>query len=116
MIINKAIKRAKKIKYIRHKHGRSASYEILIHRTNQHIAAYVIDLNTLDAIFSVSSAGKENDAKQMNKLNKSIFVGKSIADLCNQKKIKPVINVAEYKFHGRVKILVEEFMKNLITD
>ncbi len=111
MAIVRRTKRARKIIVRRSKFGRNATHELLIHRTNLHIYAYVIDMSSSKVMFSCSSNTKESRVGSNVELAKK--VGINVATKCKELKIEPVVNIAEYRFHGRVKALVDMFTQSL---
>lgn len=72
-------------------------------RSNQHIWAQVIDDVTGTTVVSANSK-----ALKGTKTERSIAVGKTIAELALAKKVtKIVFDRGSYRFHGRVKALAE---------
>ena len=105
-------KRQAQILRRRGKNG-SAKFELLIRKTGQHMYATVLDLisgKTLTTISTIS-VFKSND-KLTNK-EASIIVGNEVALYCVKNSIIPAINIADHRFHGLVKELVDGFSNNL---
>lgn len=110
-------KRTKKVLFIRSKKGHTR-YELLLLRTNCNIYAYIIDMEVKKVLFSVStlsSVVKEKISSTKSKAsNKSgaEIVGQTLAERYIKEGLEnlPYINIASYKYHGRVKALVEMFV------
>lgn len=116
MAIVRRKKREKKILAKRSKFGRGTTHELLISRSNLNIGAYVIDLVNGKTMFSISTMGLKKlgvKSAAAGKLEDSAKVGELLAKKCLELNIKPAINVAQYRFFGRVKALVDNFAKSL---
>lgn len=80
---------------------------LVITRTNKNIFTQLVDDSSSTTIVSSSSIDKDlqsqiNEVK--NKIEKSVIVGKAIAEKMKNKKIKKIIfDRNGYKYHGRVK-------------
>lgn len=107
-------KREKAIKRIRAKRG-ARNHELLIFRSNRHIYANVIECLSGKTLFSCSTLDVELgvDVKSCSKQAASV-VGSAIAKKCVENKIVPFVNRASYKFHGRVKSLVDSAMDVIV--
>ena len=116
MIINKKIKRRKKIILRRSKFGSKVTHELLIHKTNKNIYAYVSNLSTFSVIATVSSLSlKDDERKGLSGTEIAAKVGQMAVDKCKKLSLKPItevsVNIAECKYIGRVKALVDNFVK-----
>lgn len=101
-------KRHSQILRRRSKNG-DAKFELLVRRTGQHIYADLLDLTTGNTLTTVSTISIfKEDEKKTNREASSI-VGQNIATYCKDKKISPAINIANNRFHGLVKELVDSF-------
>ncbi|MBL0725709.1 MAG: hypothetical protein JJW01_02025 [Alphaproteobacteria bacterium] len=113
MIIHRS-KRKKKIISIRSKFGRPESHELLLFRSNEYIYGFVSSLSDMKTVFSVSTVNLKKDGVQTKGCGKvaiSRLVGERIGKKCKELGIKPAVNVAQYKYHGRIKALVDGFME-----
>ena len=111
MILNNS-KRKKKIISIRSKFGRKETHELLLFRSNENIYGYISSLSDGKVLFSVSTLTirKEGQKKGKDgKIGDARSVGSIIGQRCKKLGIKPAINIAQYKYHGRVSSLVEAF-------
>jgi ribosomal protein L18 len=115
-------KREKKIKFIRAK-SNNAKYELLLYRSNMNIFAHIFDIvnkRTLTTVSTKTKQVKEKFSKESKSTNKNgaEIVGKLLAEKCKEIKlpVMPFINVASYKYHGRVKSLVDAFVSNFKID
>lgn len=86
---------------------------LTVFRSNSNIYAQIIDDAKAKTLVSASSIGlKTNQSKAdqplAGKMEQAIEVGKLIAQMAKEKKIKDVaFDKGAYKFHGRVKALAE---------
>ena len=95
------------------------SHELLVFKTNRNIFASVNSISTGEPVFSISTLTlKKNGIEQKadGKLSNSLKVGEMVAERCKELKLSPVINIANYGFHGRVKSLVEGFNGSLTAE
>ena len=111
-------KRVKKIKFIRTK-AADTRYELMLFRSNANICVSIFDTvekKTLTTISTLTKQIREQFSKTIKSSNKlgAELVGKILSEKCIEMKISstPFVNVASYKYHGRVKSLVESFMSN----
>lgn len=81
---------------------------LLVHRTNGHIYAQVVD----QAGFCVAAASDLTLKEKVTKIEKAIKVGELVAKKALAKKItKITLDRGPYKYHGRVKALAESARK-----
>ncbi len=83
-----------------------------IFRSNKHIYVQLIDDQTGYTLAHASSL--EIGTKRQTKIERAREVGRIIAQKVKQLNISQVVfDRGWYKYHGRVKALIEEFRKNL---
>ena len=83
---------------------------LVVHRTNKHIYAQLVDDSKSSTIASTSSKSKDvsSEIAGAKKVDQAKAVGKHIAELASKKKYdKVVFDRAGYLYHGRVKALAE---------
>ena len=105
MIQNNTIAKAKRARRVRSKLlDRSALPRLVVKRSNRHIHAQIID-KTGKVLATASSS---NLSDPSNKTDVSRQVGVKLAESTAKNKIKAaVLDRGHYRFHGRVKALVE---------
>lgn len=111
----KSLKREKKIILRRSKFGTKVSHELLVLKTNKNISVSLIDLSSYRVIFTKSSLSLSKDkVKKMSGTEIGSEIGKIAKAECDKLSLKPVkeiaINIAEYKYIGRVKALIDNFI------
>ncbi len=110
--ITATYKRQAQILRRRGKNG-SAQFELLIRKTGQHMYATILDLITGKTLTTVSTVPVFKSNNKLTNKEASIIVGKDIALYCVNNSIVPAINIADHRFHGLVKELVDGFSNNL---
>ena len=105
-------KKRSQIKRRRAKNG-GASAELLIRKTGRHVYADVIDLNSGKTLTIVSSIKISKENKEKSNMEIASLVGQGVAKYCNEFKINPAINIADNRFHGIIKSLVDSFVVGL---
>ncbi len=84
--------------------GTSTMPRLCVFRSNQHITAQIIDDEKGKTIISAN----DFKDKKSKKTDKAFMVGKEIAKLAIEKKIKTVaFDRGGFNYHGRVKALAE---------
>ena len=90
---------------------RSDLPRLIVKRSNQHLHTQIVDRSgkVLAAFSSLSlPAQPANSTNLSNKTNIATQVGVKLADLAKKSKVvAAVLDRGEYRFHGRVKALVE---------
>lgn len=85
-------------------------YRLVVHRSNKHIYAQLVDDLNHVTVLSASSQSKELAKKVSGakKVDQAKEVGKLLAELAAKQKIENVVfDRAGYLYHGRVKALAE---------
>ncbi|NMB56955.1 50S ribosomal protein L18 [Candidatus Beckwithbacteria bacterium] len=101
--LNAIERRIKRVR-ARIKRENQGKIKLSVHRTNKHIYAQLIELETGKVLASSSDAKIEKGTKT----EKALAVGKEIGEKAVAKKIKSVVfDRAAYKYHGRVKAVCE---------
>jgi large subunit ribosomal protein L18 len=109
-MISKKANRLRRAKRTRAKISELGAHRLTIHRTPRHIYAQVITPDGGTVVASASTVQKAiaGDAKYTGNVDAASLVGKAIA---GQSKSAGVTNVAfdrsGFRYHGRVKALVE---------
>lgn len=105
-----ATKSLRKIRHLRIRKkisGSSSKPRLSVFRTNKHIYAQLID-DSKSCTLASSSDLKITKDKKTSKIETAFKVGKDLAKMALEKKIKKVVfDRAGYKFHGRIKALAE---------
>lgn len=104
-------RRQRKIAARRFRYGKKETHELLIFRSCKHMYVAILSLADMRTVFSVSSLKKQQESKSSSVLAREI--GEEVADRCSALQIKPVVNIAEYRFHGVVKALIDTFNDNM---
>ena len=110
--INK--RRQKRANSVRSKiKGTEITPRLSIFRSNKYIYAQLIDDFQGKTICSYSSINfKKENKEKMNKTKEAEMIGEKLAEIAGEKSIKNVIfDRGWYKYHGRVKSLIEGFRK-----
>ena len=105
-------KRKAQILRRRSKNGNS-QFELLVRKTGRHTYVDLIDLfsgSTLNTISTLSVLSKNPTSTKKEAV---ILVGKNVALYCKDKQINPSINIANHKFCGLVKELIDSFSGGL---
>lgn len=108
-LIRKARQRFKISDSIKGKH------RLLVHRTNNHIYAQILDKSGENTIVHVSTLSKEVRDIVKNGGNKeaAICVGKIVAEKAKEKKISSVVfDRSGFLYHGRIKVLADSAREN----
>jgi len=110
--ITKINKRHSQIIRRRSKNG-GAQFELLIKKTGQHMYAMLLDLNNNLTLTTVSTISVFKKMPEYSRMQATLVVGKEIAGYCKKNNIVPAVNIADHRFHGLVKELVDSFSNNL---
>ena len=104
-------KKRKRLKYHVMRKNKSSYPRLVIYRSNTNIYAQLVDDIKNITLLSSSSLDKElknSIDKAQNKTEKSIIVGKTIAEKIHKAKITNIIfDRNGYKYHGRVKAITD---------
>lgn len=93
--------------------GTAIAPRLCVFKSNQHIYAQIIDDTKGKTIVSardvkIKSSPKANQPRAEKKVEKAFEIGKEIAKLAIEKKIKKVVfDRGGFKYHGRIKALAE---------
>lgn len=88
----------------------AGTLRLVVHRTNKHIYAQIIDDLKSTTIVSASTKTKAvaDSISDSSKIEQAKAVGKHIAELVGKKKYEKIVfDRAGYLYHGRVKALAE---------
>ncbi|MBI3955119.1 50S ribosomal protein L18 [Candidatus Gottesmanbacteria bacterium] len=81
---------------------------LTVYRSSKHLYAQVIDDVKNKTLFMVSDLNLQENKLKSKKIEKAKMVGEMIGDKLISEKIKDVVfDRSGYKYHGRVKALVE---------
>ncbi|GIW62467.1 MAG: 50S ribosomal protein L18 [Patescibacteria group bacterium] len=81
---------------------------VAVFRSNKYIYAQAIDVNGAVVVSYDSLRLQKEIDKKMTKTDQALEVGKKLGELLKKKKIDEVVfDRGQYKYHGRVKALVE---------
>ena len=109
-------KRKKSILRIRSKFGPSARFEVLFLKTSANFYAQLNDLIEGKTIFSAGTVlfKKENNNKNLKSKLFAVKLSDIFSKYCTDNKIESVtINVANYKFHGLIKVFSENLLEKI---
>ncbi|NOY59764.1 MAG: 50S ribosomal protein L18 [Calditrichaeota bacterium] len=110
-ILGKKLARKRRRKHIlKQIRGTKERPRLVVHRSNKHIYAQIVDDDGRRTISTASSLSKDIAAeiKGVSKVEQAKEVGKLVAKLAAKKKVKSIIfDRAGYLYHGRVKALAE---------
>jgi large subunit ribosomal protein L18 len=109
-MIKKKAARLRRSKQTRARIAEQTAVRLMVHRSNLHIYAQVIDATGSRVIVSASSLDKELRGQVGNggNVKAAALVGKRIAEKARAKGVEAVaFDRAGYKYHGRVKALAE---------
>jgi len=110
-ILEKKLARKRRRKHILKKiRGTKERPRLVVHRSNKHIYAQIVDDENRRTIITASTLSKDISAgiKDVSKVEQAKEVGKLVAKLAVGKKVKSVVfDRAGYLYHGRVKALAE---------
>lgn len=109
---SRKIARTRRKKRIRkHIHGTAEKPRLAVFRSLKHIYAQLIDDTANRTLFSVSDLSpkvKTEIKEKATNSEKSVLVGKYLAEKALAKKIRrAVFDRSGFKYHGRVKLLAE---------
>ena len=90
-------------------------YRLLVHRTNNHIYAQILDKDTKKTIITASTLS--SDIKKIMKTGGNIvaatLVGKLVAEKAKEKQIHDVVfDRSGFLYHGRIKALADSAREN----
>ena len=88
---------------------------MVIHRTNNHMYAQILDETGTKTIIEVSTLSKDLKGKVKKGGNKeaAALVGKTIAEKAKAKKISSIVfDRSGFLYHGRVKVLADSAREN----
>ena len=108
--MDKKVSRLRRAAKTRARIGRHEAVRLMVHRTNQHIYAQVIDATGGKVLASASSLEKDVRGSHPKGGSKGAAaeVGKRIAQKAKQLGIEAVaFDRSGYKYHGRIKALAE---------
>ncbi|HXS35518.1 MAG TPA: 50S ribosomal protein L18 [Flavipsychrobacter sp.] len=110
MSLDQKVIRRQKLRWrIRKKlHGEAAKPRLSVFRSNKDIYVQLIDDNTGTTLAAASSREKDITAQKGNKVEKSLLVGKAIAQKAKDLGIETcVFDRGGYLYHGRVKAVAD---------
>ena len=90
-------------------------YRLLVHRTNNHMYAQILDKNTKNTIITASTLSPEIRSKMKygGNIAAAELVGELVAKKAKEKNISEVVfDRSGFLYHGRVKALAENARKN----
>ena len=108
--MDKKVSRLRRAAKTRARIGRHEAVRLMVHRTNQHIYAQVIDATGGKVLASASTLEKDVRASHPNgaKKDAAAVVGKRIAEKARAAGVTEVaFDRAGFSYHGRVKALAE---------
>ena len=106
--LKRRLRNRKKLKKIN-----SSKYRVTISKSINHISAQIIDDIKRKTLVSASSIEKDIKLKKLKKMEKSNFIGETLAKRAKEKNISEVyFDRGEHKYHGRVKTFAETLRKN----
>jgi len=86
----------------------SQRLRLSVFRSHKHIYGQIIDDKKEETVVSACDQHLKEDLKKLSKIEISYKVGQLLAEKAGKKKIKKVyFDRGGYKYHGRVKALVE---------
>ncbi len=110
-ILEKKIARKRRRKHILKKiRGTKKTPRLVVHRSNKHIYAQIVNDDSRQTISTASSLSKDIAAviRGVSKVEQAKEVGKLVAKYATKKKVKSVVfDRAGYLYHGRVKALAD---------
>lgn len=114
MKIKKNIKRKFKIRNKLRKSNLNNRLRLTVNRSLKNISAQIIDDTINKTLVSASSLEKSiKSAPKDKKLSLSSLVASTLAMRANEKNIKKVyLDRGSYKYHGRLRLLVETLRKS----
>ncbi len=116
-MLNKKEKRLRRCKKTRILYKKNNKISLVIYKTSRHIYAQIIKYNnnfsyTLISASTLEKKNIDNNIYTGNKISASV-IGKIIARRAIIKGIKNIVfDRSGYKYHGRIKILVESARKH----
>ena len=114
MRLDKIFKKKLRIRNKLKKSNTNNRLRLTVNRSSKNISAQIIDDINNKTLVAASSV--EKDIKKINKTKKSdlsFFVGETLAKRANKKNIiKVYFDRANYKYHGRVKLLADALRKH----
>jgi large subunit ribosomal protein L18 len=109
-MIDKKQSRLRRARQTRARIAEQRAARLIVHRSNLHIYAQVIDASGAKVLVSASTLDKELRGQLPNggNVKAAALVGKRIAEKAREKGVEKVaFDRAGYKYHGRVKALAE---------
>ena len=109
-MIDKKQARLRRARQTRARIAEQRAARLLVHRSNFHIYAQVIDASGAKVIVSASTLDKELRGQLPNggNVKAAALVGRRIAEKAREKGVEKVaFDRAGYRYHGRVKALAE---------
>lgn len=86
---------------------------LLIHRTNNHFYAQILDESGENVVVSASSLSKESKMKNGGNRDAAAAIGKLIAEKAKAKKISEVVfDRSGFLYHGRVQVFADAARAN----
>ena len=114
MRLDKIVKRKLRIRNKLKKFNKNNKLRLTVYRSSKNISAQII--NDISSKTLVAASSVEKAIKKINKTKKSdlsLFVGETLAKRANKKNIiKVYFDRANYKYHGRVKLLADALRKH----
>lgn len=104
------IRRKKKARIRKKINGTPDRPRLVVYRSNKHFSAQIIDDLAHKVLVAVDSFSKEMapELEKKNKTEKSVAVGKRIAELATEQKISSVVfDRNGYIYHGRIKAFAD---------
>ena len=116
------MKTATELRIIRKKRQRfkisdsiKGKYRLVIHRTNNHIYAQILDKSGKNTLVHISTLSKDvrSNVKNGGNIEAAIYVGKIVAEKAKEKNISSVVfDRSGFLYHGRVKALADSAREN----
>jgi len=114
MKINRKIKRRLRTRKKLKRYNLNNRYRLSVKRSLRNIFVQIIDDNINQTLVSASSLEKNiKNSPKSKKSALSSVVAETLAKRANEKKINKVyLDRGHYKYHGRIKLLVDTLRKN----
>lgn len=108
MSVPKVVKKRRSLTKLR----KSGLPIIIVNKSNKHIMAQLLDIETGNTVFTITS----HSIKEGTKTEKSAIVGQKVAEKLKSLSITRVVfNRNGAAYHGRIKALAEAIRKNNIN-